>query len=229
MDLTKIPCLLDSLKGGGRGEGRNTSEEFDIRTSELVYISIEKTLSLLSLAFPLLLNIHHFFAIEQSPRNPLQPIATNLFNNEMHFNLAVGVVLSTASAWTTCGAAVGTNNFNMVSALGNSFEAVDGPLAALTHVVCQAGLSDTKICEQTFCACAGTTYFLQTRYYMFEHVCVCCLGVFLRGIRVDLVLNTNFHYNMMATYVFPYSFFTNFLGLFKHSSMESAALVAVRE
>jgi hypothetical protein len=73
----------------------------------------------------------------------------------MHFNLAIGTVLSTAFMWTTYGYVLETN----VNITSLSQKIGAGSLAAQTHVVCEAGLSDTNICESYYCDCAGDTIF----------------------------------------------------------------------
>lgn len=73
----------------------------------------------------------------------------------MHFNLAIGMVLSTALFSTTYGAPAEKSTSQVLTSKDGSLV----PLAAQTHVVCQAGLSDTNICENTFCACAGNSIF----------------------------------------------------------------------
>jgi len=77
-----------------------------------------------------------------------KPITTNFLNNKMHFNLAIGTVLSTVFMWTAYGALVETN-LNMTSLIEETSQ----------KVVCQGGLSDTNICEQQYCGCSGNTIF----------------------------------------------------------------------
>ncbi|KAL7894111.1 hypothetical protein HDV63DRAFT_389599 [Trichoderma sp. SZMC 28014] len=73
----------------------------------------------------------------------------------MHFNLAIGAVLSTALFCTTHGALFEANED--ISSLKAKSELVARSAAA--HVSCEAGLSDTNICEQQYCACSGDTIF----------------------------------------------------------------------
>jgi hypothetical protein len=73
----------------------------------------------------------------------------------MHFNLAIGTVLSAAFMWTTYGAVLETN----VNITSLSEKIGAGSLAVQTYVSCEAGLSDTNICESYYCACAGDTIF----------------------------------------------------------------------
>lgn len=64
-------------------------------------------------------------------------------------------MLSTALFYTTHGTLFEANED--ISSLKSKNEL--GPRSAAAHVVCEAGLSDTNICEDTFCACSGDTIF----------------------------------------------------------------------
>lgn len=73
----------------------------------------------------------------------------------MHITLAIGTMLSAALFCTTRGALFETNED--ISSLKAKNEL--GARSAQAHVVCEAGLSDTNICEDTYCACSGDTIF----------------------------------------------------------------------
>ncbi|KAL6897640.1 hypothetical protein GGI43DRAFT_409516 [Trichoderma evansii] len=46
--------------------------------------------------------------------------------------------------------------------------------SAQAHVVCEAGLSDTNICEQQYCACSGDTIFCVPNVTCLQ-TCVCAV------------------------------------------------------
>ncbi|EHK48437.1 hypothetical protein TRIATDRAFT_297979 [Trichoderma atroviride IMI 206040] len=73
----------------------------------------------------------------------------------MHFNLAIGTILSAALFCTTHATLFETNED--IDSLKSKSQLVARSAAA--HVVCEAGLSDTNICENTYCACSGDTIF----------------------------------------------------------------------
>lgn len=80
----------------------------------------------------------------------------------MRFNLAVGTVLSTVFMWTASGALLETNlDMNALRSR-----------ASLHSVVCKGGLSDTNICEQTYCACDGDNIFCEAGTTCLQ-TCVC--------------------------------------------------------
>jgi len=72
--------------------------------------------------------------------------------------------------WTTYGALLDTN----VNITSLSQKVGAGSLAVQTHLVCQAGLCDTNICENYYYACAGDNLFYTPGTACLS-TCVCVL------------------------------------------------------
>jgi hypothetical protein len=143
-------------KGLRRGEERNPFEIFGTSASETDFINIKKTISnektsVFSLQSRLISQtIHCFHHLQPFTHHNLQPTFST-----MHFNLAIGTMLSAALFCTTHATLFETNED--ISTLKAKNEL--GARSAQAHVVCEAGLSDTNICENTYCACSGDTIF----------------------------------------------------------------------
>ena len=154
-------------KEGKRGIPRKSS----------IYISTEMTFSLLSLVFPPLLNRHHFFTIKQS--KSLEPVTVILSRIITFYLLAnCNQPSQQQNAFQSSGRHIPLNSLDVdyLRSIGRDESKYHFSYRKQPPRCCLSRRAERhQYLRATILRLFRKYYFLPSRNYMFEHLCVRCL------------------------------------------------------